>query len=297
MDIDAAVTSYLTTLTVERGLARATVDSYGRDLAKFALLMEMRGHRAIAGVAGGDVAAFLVSLADAGLCLRSQARHLSALRGFFRHLVEERVLASDPCARIDRPRTRRRLPTVLTVTEVRALLAAPDERTARGIREAAMIQLMYAAGLRVSELCSVQVGDLNLESGFVSVLGKGGKRRVVPFHDVARARLERYLGQVRPGLDPNGSRRALFLTHRRGPMTRQGFWKALSRLALCAGITKSLTPHGLRHSFATHLLEGGADLRVVQTMLGHADISTTQIYTHLSGEHLRRMHERFHPRG
>jgi integrase/recombinase XerD len=291
-----AVDAWLDHLTVERGLAHATVASYRRDLAKLVAMLEARGAR-IEALDGRAVTSFILSLSAAGLALRSQTRHLSALRGLCRWLVSEKVFTDDPCERIDRPRTGRKLPGVLTVREVQALLDIPDERTPRGQRDAAMLHLMYAAGLRVSELVSLQLGEVNLESGFVTPLGKGSKRRVVPIHALAQEKVRRYLSEIRPTFDPGRASRALFLTHHRRPMTRQGFWKIVKSLARVAGIRKPLSPHKLRHSFATHLLEGGADLRSVQTMLGHADIATTQIYTHLSKGHLHRMHERFHPRG
>jgi len=291
-----AVDAWLGHLTVERGLARMTISSYRRDLDKLVTMLDARG-AAIEALDARAVTEWILSLSAAGLALRSQTRHLSALRGLCRWLVTEKVLPDDPCARIDRPRTGRKLPAVLTPREVVALLETPDERTPRGQRDAAMLHVMYAAGLRVSELVSLQLGEVNLESGFVTPLGKGGKRRVVPIHALAQDKLRRYLAEVRPAFDPAGVQRALFLTHHRRPMTRQGFWKIVKILARAAGIRKPLSPHKLRHSFATHLLEGGADLRSVQTMLGHADIATTQIYTHLSKDHLHKMHERFHPRG
>jgi integrase/recombinase XerD len=291
-----AVQAWLAHLTVERGLARATVSSYGRDLAKLVDFLDERG-ATIEALDARLVTEWILSLNAAGLALRSQTRHLSALRGLCKWLVVDKVLADDPTARVDRPRTGRKLPAVLTVREVQALLDTPDERTPRGQRDAAMLHLMYAAGLRVSELVSLQLGEVNLESGFVTPLGKGTKRRIVPIHALARDKIQRYLVDVRPTFDPAGVQRALFLTHHRRPMTRQGFWKIVKTLARAAGIRKPLSPHKLRHSFATHLLEGGADLRSVQTMLGHADIGTTQIYTHLSRDHLHKMHERYHPRG
>lgn len=291
-----AVDAWLSHLTVERGLARATVDAYRRDLGK--LVAHMGEHAlSIEQLGSREVVEWVLSLTDAGLAIRSQARHVSALRGLCRWLVAEKILPEDPCDRLDRPHPGRKLPVVLTFREVGELLAAPDERTPRGVRDAAMLHLMYAAGLRVSELVSLELGEVNLESGFVTPLGKGSKRRVVPIHALAQDKLRRYLAEVRPSFDPAARQAALFLTHHRRRMTRQGFWKIVKRMARAAGIRKPLSPHKLRHSFATHLLQGGADLRSVQTMLGHADITTTQIYTHLSRDHLRLMHERFHPRG
>ena len=296
MRAQGAVDGWLSHLTVERGLARATIAAYRRDLQKLVTHLEAKG-TPVERLDGRGVVEWVLSLSDDGLSLRSQARHLSALRGLCRWLVTEKVLADDPCARVDRPRPGRKLPAILNFREVQDLLSVADERKPRGLRDTAMLHLMYAAGLRVSELVTLELGEINLESGFVTPLGKGGKRRVVPIHTLAQDKLRRYLAEVRPSFDPGGVQAAVFLTHRRRPMTRQGFWKIVKSMARAAGIRKPLSPHKLRHSFATHLLEGGADLRSVQTMLGHADIVTTQIYTHLSRDHLRRMHQRHHPRG
>jgi integrase/recombinase XerD len=294
-DVDLALDAYFTTLKVERGLGLATVEAYARDLTRFARYLAERG-RALAEVDADDVADFLASLAAAGLGPRSQARHLSSLRGFFRHCLEERHVRRDPCALVGSPRPVRRLPAVLTRDEVVQLLEAPDPTTPRGLRDRAMLHLMYASGLRVSELVGLVLGDLDLETGFVQAFGKGRKRRLVPIGAVARDRVREYLARVR-GAWADAGQAAVFVTERGGPLTRQGFWKLVRRYARAAGIAKKLSPHTLRHSFATHLLDGGADLRVLQTMLGHADITTTQLYTHLTVDHLRAMHARFHPRG
>jgi integrase/recombinase XerD len=287
--------AYLDHLKVERGLSPLTVEAYAHDLGTFAAYLGEEG------IAVGDadltaVAGYLLSLSDAGQSARSQARRLSSLRGFFRYLVAERHVSRDPTELVDGPRLGRRLPGVLTVEEVARLLEAPPTGTPRGVRDRAMLQTMYAAGLRVSELCGLELGDVNLEAGFVAAFGKGRKRRVVPLGEVARDAIEAYLGQVRGRWAAEGERR-LFVTHRGRGMTRQGFWKLIKRYAAGAGITKALSPHKLRHSFATHLLLGGADLRAVQTMLGHADIATTQIYTHVTGDHLAQAHAKYHPRG
>jgi integrase/recombinase XerD len=287
--------AYLDHLKVEPGLSPLTVEAYAHDLGTFAAYLGEEG------VAVGDadltaVAGYLLSLSDAGQSARSQARRLSSLRGFFLYLVAERHVSRDPTELVDGPRLGRRLPGVLTVEEVARLLDAPPTGTPRGVRDRAMLQTMYAAGLRVSELCGLELGDVNLEAGFVAAFGKGRKRRVVPLGEVARDAIEAYLGQVRGRWAREGERR-MFVTHRGRGMTRQGFWKLIKRYAAGAGITKSLSPHKLRHSFATHLLLGGADLRAVQTMLGHADIATTQIYTHVTGDHLAQAHAKYHPRG
>ena len=293
--MDLLVDAYLDHLKVERGLARSTVESYARDLAGFVGWLEEES-LGIEDVDRGAVAGWLVSLSKSGLSARSQARHLSAIRGFFKHLLAERYVRRDPTELVESPKLGRRLPTVLTREEVVRLLAAPDVATARGLRDAAMLHTMYAAGLRVSELVGLQMGDVNLESGFLAAFGKGNKRRLVPLGQVACDFITAWRAEIR-GRWARPGEGALFVTARGGPMTRQSFWKIVKRYAAVAGITKRISPHKLRHSFATHLLSGGADLRAVQTMLGHADISTTQVYTHVTGDHLRRMHERHHPRG
>ncbi len=293
--MDLLVDLYLGHLKVERGLAPKTVEAYARDLARFAALLEKTGV-ALEDADAGTIAAFLVSLSKAGLSARSQARYLSSLRGFFKYCLSEKELKRDPTDLVEGPKLSRRLPAVLSRAEVVRLLDAPDESTRRGARDAAMLAVMYAAGLRVSELVNLELGDLNLEAGFVAAFGKGQKRRIVPLGEVAVDKTRGYLAEVRGGW-AKPSESAVFVTGRGRRMSRQGFWKLVKRYAAAAGITKSISPHKLRHSFATHLLLGGADLRAVQTMLGHADIATTQVYTHVTGDHLSRMHERYHPRG
>lgn len=293
--LDRAADDYLIHLRVERGLARRTVEAYAHDLGVFADYVQDEG-LSLTRIDEGAVAGFLVSLSQQGLSARSQARMLSALRGWFRFMVQEGVLKRDPTELIDSPKLMRKLPHVLSAEEVLRLLGAPAGDKPNRIRDRAMLHTMYAAGLRVSELVELDLGDLNLESGFVSVVGKGNKRRVVPIGDAAAEAMREYLTKARPGWAKPAAR-ACFVTARGTAMTRQSFWKLVKQYARVAGITKPISPHKLRHSFATHLLIGGADLRSVQTMLGHADIATTQIYTHLSGEHLQEMHERYHPRG
>jgi integrase/recombinase XerD len=293
--VDLLVDAYLAHLKVERGLGARTIEAYARDLSGFAALLDGH-HVALCDADAGTIAAYLVSLSQSGLTARSQARHLSSLRGFFKYCVAEKELKRDPTELVEGPKLSRRLPSVLSRDEVLRLLSAPDETTPRGIRDAAMLSTMYAAGLRVSELTNLALGDLNLEAGFVAAFGKGDKRRIVPIGEVAVEKTAVYLRDVR-GLWAKPGARAVFVTGRGGPMTRQGFWKLVKRYAAAAGIVKKISPHKLRHSFATHLLLGGADLRAVQTMLGHADIATTEVYTHVTGEHLNRMHARYHPRG
>jgi integrase/recombinase XerD len=296
-DDDVLLDGYLAHLRVERGLASRSVEAYAGDLLRFAVFTRQDLTKPFASIDATDVAAWLVALSREGISARAQARKLSALRGFFRFLLAERHVEADPTALVSGPRLPRKLPQVLTFSEVEALLMAPALSTPRGCRDGAMLHLLYASGLRVSELVGLKLADIDLDQGIVSAFGKGDKRRRVPFGEVARLAVTRYLREIRPGWSTRASSPHLFLTERGVCMTRQGFWKLLGRYARAAGITKPISPHKLRHSFATHLLERGADLRAVQTMLGHADIATTQVYTHVTSEHLRAAHERFHPRG
>lgn len=283
--------AYLDHLRVERALSSATLAAYGSDLAAFLVFAEAAGATDVSGLDAGLVSRYLVSL-EVGP--RSAARKLSALRGFARFLMRERAIAVDPTALSEGPRPSRRLPRVLDEGEVLRLLNQPKPTTARGRRDRAMLYLLYASGLRVSELVGLRVGDVDRARGVVAPLGKGGKRRLVPIGEPALLCLDEYLA-TRADL-PGAASDVLFLA--RGPrgLSRQGFFKLIKIYGRAAGITKPISPHKLRHSFATHLLSGGADLRSVQTMLGHADISTTEIYTHLSADHVRRAHARAHPR-
>ncbi|HUJ61889.1 MAG TPA: site-specific tyrosine recombinase XerD [Kofleriaceae bacterium] len=295
--IDEAIDLYLDHLKVERGLAAHTIDSYGRDLARLGQDLAARGRHDVDDITTADLTDHLIALADAGLAARSRARALVAIRGLCRHLVGERWLDADPGELIDAPRLAPRLPGVLGEDAVARLIAAPPD-TPRGRRDAAMIELAYASGLRVSELVQLAIGDVNLHAGYVRVTGKGQKTRLVPVGDAARAKLERLIAEDRPAWLRDPRERALFLTERGRPMTRQAFWKSLRNHARRAGIrlpAGEVSPHKLRHSFATHLVERGADLRAVQAMLGHADISTTQIYTQLSRAHVLEQVKK-HPR-
>lgn len=292
---DLHVDRFLQQLEVERGLSPNTLESYALDLRALVAGLEDEGVT-LTTAREGDLAAHLVSLSRGGISARSQARHLSAARGFFRFLVEERIRRDDPTELLTNPRKLERLPDVLNEEEVLRLLDAPRTDNPRGVRDRAMLHLLYAAGLRVTELVSLELVDLRLDEGFVSIFGKGGKRRLVPLGDVAAEVLEPYLADVRPAW-AKPAERAVFLTSRKAPMTRQAFWKLIKRHARDAGIRKEVSPHKLRHSFATHLLWNGADLRVVQTLLGHADISTTEVYTHVGEERLEQVHALYHPRG
>jgi integrase/recombinase XerD len=292
VDLHRWIDVYLDHLRVERGLAKNTLDAYARDLGRLAA-------RLPEGAAAKDVtpeviARLLVENVKIGFGARSSARQLSGLRGFFKFLVKERALEADPTALVERPRLGKKLPKVLSFAEVERLLATPRTDTDRGVRDRAMIHLMYASGLRVSELCALELGDLDTKTGVVRAFGKGGKRRLVPVGEAALDAIDAYLRDVRPKRPTRSA--ALFLSPRGGALTRQGFWKLLKRYARAAGITTPLSPHKLRHSFATHLLRGGADLRAVQAMLGHADLGTTEIYTRVAQDHVRAAHARAHPR-
>ena len=296
MNADPLIDRYLTHLRIEGGLSRNTIEAYRRDLAKFQSYLSRDKVRRIQQVTTDTVRGFLETLHAARLSQVSAARCLSAVRGWFRFLRQERVIAGDPAAGVATGRRSVRLPHTLSRREVTDLLEVPRRAGWEDQRDRVMLELLYATGLRVSELISVEVAQVNLEVGYLRVTGKGSKQRVVPMGEVARTLLHTYVDEVRPRLLNGRSSRFVFVTRRGGPMTRQAFWKSLRQRAQRAGIAKRISPHMLRHSFATHLLEGGADLRSVQTMLGHADIATTQIYTHVERERLKEVHTRFHPR-
>jgi integrase/recombinase XerD len=294
--LDEEIQQFLDHLRVERELTPATVEAYGRDLGLFARFAAGRSVDAAVEVRPIDVLDFLAFLTERKLAPRSQARRLIALRQLFKFLKGERLCPTDPTEDVDLPRYGRKLPDFLTVEEVDRLLAAPDRKTPRGARDAAMLETLYATGLRVSELVKLRLRDVNFDAGYLMTFGKGRKERLVPVGESALASLRSYVQGGRSAFSGPRALDALFLTHHGGPMTRQGFWKLLGRYAVAAAIRKRISPHKLRHSFATHLVERGADLRAVQAMLGHADIGTTEIYTHLSRGHLRALYDRFFPR-
>ncbi|MFP4452539.1 MAG: site-specific tyrosine recombinase XerD [Desulfosalsimonas sp.] len=296
-EISAQIDQYLNYLTVEKGLSASTIESYGSDLARFQRFLSGNKIKQVKQVDTASVLKYLLRLREDGLGIRSRARHLVTLRGFFRFLVQEKHISSDPARLIDLPKSGLKLPDVLSVTEITRLLEAPETTRHKGLRDAAMLELLYAAGLRVSELVSLKLQDINLEAGFVRVFGKGSKERLVPVGEHARQKVEQYIKTARPALLKNRTSAYLFFGRAGRAMSRQGFWKIVKQYALASGCGKKITPHTFRHSFASHLLEGGADLRAVQMMLGHADISTTQIYTHVTRDHMKRMHEKYHPRG
>jgi integrase/recombinase XerD len=290
---DAALAAWLDHLAAERGLARNTLAAYRRDLE--ALIRASHG-KPLASLGEDDLLAALRAMRTAGRSPRSVARFLVAVRGFYAWAVGEGIAPDDPAHRVELPKSWSTLPKVLSGPDVTRLLAAPDRATDRGARDAAMLEVLYATGLRVSELVGLKLGDLHLDAGYLRCIGKGSKERVVPLGAEAVAALGHYLAAPRGALLAGRAAETLFVGRAGRALTRQGFWKLIKAHARRAGIRAPLSPHVVRHSFATHLLENGADLRVVQTLLGHADISTTQIYTHVNRERLKRLYREFHPR-
>lgn len=290
---DRWVDLYLSHLTVERGHGPRTLSAYASDLKRFRA--QLPESISFATLDAGAISGALAALARSGLGARSQARLLSTLRGLYRFARDEKMCSTSPFALVRSPKIVRRLPSLLSEEEILRLLAAPNLAQSRGLRDAAMLHTMYAAGLRVSELVGLKLSDLHLEHGYLTAFGKGRKRRLVPLGAPACSMIVRYFNEVRGQVAKSGEACVFVAEHGRG-LTRQAFWKTVRAYGIEAGIAKRLTPHTLRHSFATHLLQGGADLRVVQTLLGHSDIGTTQIYTHVSAQHLRKLHARCHPR-
>jgi len=285
---------FLDFLSVEKGLSANTVLSYGRDLEKYSLFL--RKERIDWTRADEEnMVRFIHHQSQAGLQARSLARLISALKSFYKFLLLDGLVKKDPAANLTSPKTWMTLPKCLTVEEVEALLRQPDDKDLHGLRDRAMLEVLYASGLRVSELIQLKPKDLNLDDGYLICRGKGGKERVVPLGQPAAVATKRYMTEARPQLQKEPTE-ALFLTRLGEPFTRQGFWKMLREYGRKAGLASKISPHILRHSFATHLLERGADLRSVQLMLGHSQITTTQIYTHVSRERLRQVYEKYHPR-
>jgi integrase/recombinase XerD len=286
---------YLESLSVERGLSRNTVDGYRNDLSRLGGALARKGGRDLLTAAAADLSAHLRDLQRQGLSPRSSARALSALRGFYDHLITTGERTDNPAVNLLPPKLWKPLPKVLSEDEVERLLAAPDVATPLGLRDRAMLELLYATGLRVSELVGLTLPQLRLDVGFLVAFGKGNKERVVPVGDQAEHWVQRYLRDVRPDLAA-GRHLHVFVNKDGARLSRVGFWMLIKKHGLKAGLRAEISPHVLRHSFATHLLEHGADLRAVQTMLGHSDISTTQIYTHIHQQRLKSLYDRFHPR-
>lgn len=295
MDVDHQIDLFLSYLRVERHLSDNTLQSYGRDLRFFSEHLAKKKITSLKEVAEKDVLEFIAASRKRGVKSRSIARALVAVRQLFRYLIRDKITDFDPAAKIEFPNVGARLPKTMNLEQIDTLLSQPNKVEDIGVRDHAMLQLMYATGMRVSELVGVKINNLNLDGGYLRVFGKGSKERIVPMGAVAQRSVQDYIDTVRNKKGVPDSE-FLFLTARNEPMTRQGFWDRIKYYAKKAGISINVTPHMLRHSFATHLLERGADLRSVQTMLGHADVSTTQIYTHVSATHLKEIYKKFHPR-
>jgi integrase/recombinase XerD len=298
VDAERALDEFLAALSAERNASRHTLDAYRRDVRDFLRVLGPR-RRTLPSARPDDVLAWMERQRRAGRKPATIARRLAALRGLYAHLVREGVADRDPTEHLERPRRSRPLPRTLSRETVSALIEAPDVSTPRGVRDRALLELLYACGLRASEALTLRISDVNRRAGYVQCSGKGQKERLVPIGGHALAWLERYLAEVRPRLAAARGAAAsplLFVGPRGRPLTRQALWQLVLRAARRAGVRQHVSPHTLRHCFASHLLEGGADLRSVQLMLGHADISTTQIYTHLPSAAIRRMYDRFHPR-
>lgn len=288
--------SYLDAVWMEKGLSENTLAAYRRDLQAFSRWVQSRGHSTVE-VSRSDIEAYLASLLQSKRSPRSAARALSCLRGFYRHLLRNGQLSDDPTLGLDSPKLGRPLPKTLSEADVDALLKAPDLEESIGFRDRCMLELLYACGLRVSELTGLTLSQLSLNQGVLRIIGKGGKERLVPIGEEALHWIQRYLREVRPELLGDTPSEVLFPSRRAQMMTRQTFWHRIKQHAATAGIQKPISPHVLRHAFATHLVNHGADLRVVQLLLGHSDLSTTQIYTHVAKQRLQSLHAKHHPRG
>jgi len=297
MDFERFREQYLNHLAVERGLSRNSLVAYDRDLRRYLGHLDGLGLNEVDQLTRGHIERFLQELSGYGLSPVTLARNISAVRGFHRFLASEGLSPADPSENLESPKPPKHLPDVLDYAEIERLLAQPDPSSPLGLRDKAMLELMYACGLRVSELLALSPKDLFFADGFLRCFGKGSKERLIPVGGAAMGWVGKYTTESRPLLLKAFDTEVLFLNNRGRPLSRMGFWKLLRSYAIKAGIKKRVHPHILRHSFATHLLEGGADLRSVQEMLGHADISTTQIYTHVDREYLKEVHRQFHPRG
>lgn len=295
--MDIYLDLFMNYIAIERGLAKNTLEAYGRDLRRYLEFLATQQVTAPEQVTSPVVVRFLINLKQAGLSSRSQSRALAAVRMFHRFLLREKHVSQDPTRQVAVPRSMSSLPHTLSPGEVERLLASPKGESALACRDRAMLEVLYATGLRVSELISLKMSDLQLDVGYLTAFGKRSKQRIVPLGDEAVRSLSHYQEAARPQLDRQRHSSYVFLNRSGEGLTRQGFWKMIKRRATEAGISRKISPHVLRHSFATHLLDNGADLRSVQAMLGHADISTTQIYTHVTRERLRRLHAEHHPRG
>lgn len=294
--METIIEEYLKFIQIEKGLSENTIGAYRRDLKKYQLYMQEQKIAHIDFIDRQTIQECLGSLIDQGASAKSIARFISTIRSFHQFALREKYAAKDPTVLIETPKYEKKLPDVLDVEEVIQLLETPDLTTNNGYRDRTILELLYATGMRVTELIQIEIDDVNLIMGFVKVFGKGNKERIIPLGDTVIEYLDTYINTVRPQLLKKTVTNVLFLNLHGRPLTRQGIWKLIKQYGLRANITKTLTPHTLRHSFATHLLENGADLRAVQEMLGHSDISTTQLYTHVSKTQIRQMYNKFHPR-
>lgn len=290
------IQEFLNYITVERGLSRNTIEAYARDLRQFAAFLTLTGYDSLAEIHSQTLVAYLRKLQQENMQPSSVTRKLAAIRSFFQYMLRERHLKIDPSVTIDSLKTPQRLPKVLSEKEIGRLLEQPGATTPAKLRDKAMLELLYATGVRVSELVSLKLGDINMDMGYIRCFGKGSKERIVPMGGSAQKALLDYLDRARPKIVKRAAEDTLFLNHHGRKMTRQGFWQIIQAAARRVGIKTLVTPHMLRHSFATHLLDHGADLRSVQEMLGHADISTTQIYTHVTRTRLQEVYDKTHPR-
>lgn len=291
------IDEYLNFIAIEKGLALNTLEAYSRDLNRYSEFMETTGITNVKNITSDNILSYLGALRKSGLTPNSVNRALAALRGFYKYLIRESIIEENPIANIELAKVWMRLPDTLSKDEINHLLDEPNPKTPLGIRDKAMLELMYATGIRVSELISLTVNSINWQVGYLVVVGKGSKERIVPIGKSAIDCLNRYLQQGRQKLMKGKVSPVLFVNRSGHGLTRQGFWKIVKKYATKSGLLKKIHPHTFRHSFATHLLEGGADLRSVQVMLGHSDIATTQIYTHISRERLKDIHQKYHPRG
>lgn len=294
--MDGYVSEFIHYLAEERGLAQNTLESYGRDLRQYKTYLQSN-HRDLLNDSNHDtILTYLDSLQSKGRAKSTISRNLAAIKSFYQYLVRQRYLEKDPAATMESPKLEKKLPKILTVQEVEELLKQPNITVPGGLRDKAMLELLYATGIRVSELINLNISDANLDMGYIKCAGKGTRDRIVPLGSIASKCVLEYMNKGRGKLIRTYDESALFVNHHGNRLTRQGFWKIIKKYAHEARITKDITPHTLRHSFATHLLENGADLRSVQEMLGHADISTTQIYTHVTKNHLKEVYDKAHPR-
>ncbi len=295
--VEQLLDQFLHYLVVEKGLSKNTIEAYSHGLNRFLDYLKKKGIQEIPRVNKFDVRAFLLALKKKGLSTKSVVRNLVAIRSLFQFLIREGILETNPIETLESPKIPKTLPEILTLKEVEQLLEQPNPKTPMGMRDRAMLEVLYATGMRVSELTQLPMNQINLEGGYVLVFGKGSKERIIPLGSEAMKWVALYLKGPRERLAKRKESPFLFISRMGRGMSRQQFWKHIKAYGRKAGVQKRITPHLLRHSFASHLLERGADLRSVQMMLGHVDISTTQIYTHVTGERLKKIHQRYHPRG